>query len=150
MEETNINTVPDVPKRPKLGGWLVAISVLLNIIWMKLVFGIVDFVKLLSDPLLPEARFMVLFNIILSVLSVVYIIYLLILMYMKKRLFIKSVIAFIIFIILVNILSYFLFKSFSPDMSEYLLMRMITAVITGVLLIMYFAYSRRVKATFVL
>jgi hypothetical protein len=148
LEETNINTIP--PKRPKLGGWLIPISVLLNIIWMKLVFGINDFVKLLSDPLLQEARFMVLFNIVLSAISIVYIIYLLVLMYMKKRLFVKSVNAFIIFVILINILSYFLFKSYSPEMSEYLLMRMITAVITGVLLIAYFTKSKRVKATFIL
>lgn len=154
MEETNINTAPaglnPVPKRPKLGGWLVPISVLLNITWLKLVFGIKDFVKLLSDPLLQEARLMVLFNIVLSVLSVVFIIYLLVLMYMKKRLFIKSVTAFIIFVIFINILSYFLFNSFSLEMSEYLLMRMITAVIAGVLLTAYFIKSKRVKDTFIL
>ncbi len=148
MEETNINIIP--PKRPKLGGWLIPISVLLNIIWMKLVFGIVDFVKLLSDPQLSEALFMVLFNIVLSALSVVYIIYLLVLMYMKKRLFIKSVNAFIIFVILANILTYFLFKSYSPGLDEFLLMRIITAVIAGVLLLAYFAKSKRVKATFIL
>jgi len=148
LEETNINTSP--PKRPKLGGWLIPISVLLNIIWMKLVFGIIDFVKLLSDPQLSEAHYMILFNIVLSTLSILIIIYLLVLMYMKKRLFIKSVNAFIIFVILANILTYFLFKSYSPGLDEFLLMRIITAVITGALLLVYFTKSKRVKATFIL
>ena len=160
MKETDINTTPPelkpqvlkplTLKPPKLGGWLLIIYVLLFLALLKLIQTFIEYAKFLNSSPPPEVREMVVFNLILSVIYFVFIFYLLVLMNLKKRIFLKRMTAFLIFTILINIVSYFLFKPLSADINAFLLQRMITVFIASVSLMAYFFNSKRVKATFIL
>ena len=148
-DDLNQNTVTPPPKPPKLGGWLIIVSISLNLSLIQLAAEIVKHVKLLSFSLISEAHSMIIYNLLINSFLFIAVIYLLVLMYMKKKFFIESVIAFLVFIICENILSYFLFKSLSAELNSYLTERMITVFIAGVSLIGYFANSGRVRTTFI-
>jgi hypothetical protein len=152
MDTVNLdtNTLPPKPQPPKLGGWLLIIYILLFLAWLRLIQTIIEYSSFLNDSPAPEVRDMVVFNIILSAVYIIFILYLLVIMAMKKRFFVKSMIAFLIFTIVINIVTYFLFKSLSPDIKSFLTQRMITAFIACVSFMAYFLNSERVRTTFIL
>jgi hypothetical protein len=149
MNTNDINTPPLKPPPPKLGGWLLIIYILLFLAWLKVIQSFIEYASFLNESP-TEVRGMVVFNIILSAVYFVFILYLLVIMAMKKRFFLKSMMVFLIFTIVINVISYFLFKSLSADINRFLMQRMIAMFIACAASMAYFLNSERVRTTFIL
>jgi hypothetical protein len=136
------------PKLEKIGGALILLVILLNLILFRLAATALEFAKHASDDLTEQGKIIVIFNLISTIVLFVYLLISLAFFYMKYKISLKLVLFFYAALCIYNGINLYLTKSLASNLQFSLINSIYTNLIILLLLIVYFKISDRVRKTF--